>query len=483
MGGKKKNAKLMIIVGVVVALGIGLWAATHGGSAEQPTAEKAEPVKVQAITAAEQQIPDEVWASGTVAPVSEAKIAPRIMSTVSAVYVKEGDRVRAGQVLARLEARDLAAQVAFANAAVNSAQSMHEKASTGVELQAAQTKANIANAEANLQIAKQQLSLAKEGPRRQEKLQSELAVAQANAQFKNAETELARMQRLYDQGVIPKQRLEGVQTQHDVAKAQLEIAKQQYEMTTEGTRGQDLQSAVERVRQAEESLRLAKAAAVQNKMAVKEAQASASMVNQARAGENSAKVMLGYATLVSPISGVVTARYVDPGDTASPGVPVLVVQDDSVYRLEASVAAKDVGEVRAGMTVGIELGSDKRTGTGKVALVVPAGDPATRKFMVKVIVPKELNPISGDFGKASFKVGSTKGIVVPEAAIHDHGGIINVYVIGTNNRTDMRIVRLGRRTSAGMEIITGLLAGDRIIVQSSGELADDVPVVLEGSQP
>lgn len=473
----------MIVAVVVAALGIGLWAATHGRSAEQPKVEKVEPISVKAITAVEQQIPDEVWASGTVAPFAEAKIAPRIMSTVSAVYVKEGDRVRAGQILARLEARDLAAQVASANAAVNSAQSMHEKAATGIELQTAQTRANIANAEANLQIAKQQLSLVKEGPRKQEKVQSQLAMVQAEAQYKNAETELNRMSRLYSQGVVPKQRLEGAQTQFDVAKAQFGIAKQQAEISDEGSRSQDISAAVERVRLAEESLRLAKAAAVQNKMAVKEAQASASMVNQARAGENSAKVMLGYATLVSPISGVVTGRYVDPGDTASPGVPVLVVQDDSVYRLEASVAAKDVGEVSPGMTVGIELGSDKRAGTGKVALVVPAGDPATRKFTVKVDVPKDLNPISGDFGKVSFEVGSTRGIVVPEAAIHDHGGIINVYVIGPNNRTDMRIVRVGRRTLAGAEIITGLLAGDRVIVKSSGELADDVPVVLEGSRP
>lgn len=478
---KNSSHRAFVIAGAVVILGVGAMLTLRGGNATENKTEKVEPISVQTVTAAQQAIPDEVWATGTVAPVAEAKLAPRIMSTVSAVYVKEGDHVRAGQVLARLEAKDLAAQVASANAAVNSAESMREKASTGVELQAAQTRANIANAEAALEIAKQQLSMVKEGPRRQEKVQSQLAVVQAEAQFKNAETELNRMTRLYDQGVIAKQRLEGVQTQYDVAKAQLGIAKQQAEMSGEGSRSQDIQAAKERVKQAEQSLRLAKAASIQNKMAVRESQASASMVSQAKAGRNSTQVMLGYATLTAPISGVVTARFVDPGDTASPGVPVLVVEDDSVYRLEATVASKDVGDITKGMTVGLELGAGKRTGSGRVAVVVPAGDPGTRKFTVKVDVPKSLKPISGDFGRVSFPVGYAKGILIPESAIHDEGGIINVYVVGPNNRTDMRIVRVGKRAPGKVEIITGLQAGDRVITKSSGSLADDVPIVTEGS--
>lgn len=472
---KKKRFQAIAAVLVVVVLGI--WLFTRGGhETTEDAARESEPVRVQTITAVTQLIADEVWASGTVAPYAQAQLAPRIMSTVSAVYVREGDRVRAGQVLVRLEAKDLAAQAASANWALGSAKAMREKAYTGVELQAAQTKANIANAEAAVQIARQQLSVLKEGPRKQEKAQAQLALAQAEAQFKNAETELARMTRLHDQGVIPKQRLESVQTQHDVARAQLGIARQQVEMASEGGRSQDIQAAEERVKQAEQALRLARAAAVQNKMARREAEASASAVSQAAAGANSARVMLGYATLVSPISGVVTARYVDPGDTASPGVPVVVVEDDSVYRLEAAVAAKDLSHVTPGADVGIELGADKRAGSGRVALVVPASDPATRKALIKVDVPKSMYPVSGDFGRVSFPVGYTRGILIPETAVHDQGGITNVYVAGPNNRTDMRIVRTGKRTQGKVEILTGLRPGDKVIVKSSAPLADDVPI-------
>jgi RND family efflux transporter MFP subunit len=467
---------LIIAAVVIIAIAIKL---RGGHEAEGPARRPARPISVRTISAVPRAIPDLVWASGTVAPYAEAQLAPRIMSTVAAVYVREGDRVRRGQVLVRLESKDLAAQVASAGAAVKSADAMKEKAGTAVELQSAQTKANIANAEAALQIAEQQLSIAKEGPRRQEKAQAQLALVQAQAQFNNAETELARMKRLYEQDVIPKQRLDNVQTQYEVAKAQLGIAKQQVELADEGTRKQDLQAAQERVRQARETLRLAKAAAVQNKMAKREAQASASMVSQARAGERSARVMLGYATLTSPISGVVTARYVDPGDTASPGVPVLVVQDDSVYRLEAGVAGRDMSSIFPGLHVDIRLGADSRSGEGQVAMVVPAGDPATRKFTVKVNIPKSLHPISGDYGSVAFPVGYTRGIMIPDSAVHDQEGITNVFVALPNNRTDMRIVRTGRRTGNQVEIITGLRPGDRVITWSSAPLSDDAPVKVE----
>jgi RND family efflux transporter MFP subunit len=214
-------------------------------------------------------------------------------------------------------------------------------------------------------------------------------------------------------------------------------------------------------------------------MAKREAEASASAVSQARAGESSAKVMLGYATIVAPFAGVVTARYVDPGDSASPGVPVIAVEDHSLYRLEASVAARYEERITEGTAVGLELGDDKRRGEGHVALVTPASDPSTRSFTVKVNIPESMKPDSGDFGRVSFPVGHTRAILVPSSAIHDQGGILNVYVAGSNNRTDMRIVRVGRRIDGKVEILTGLQPGDRVITWSSAPLDDDVPFDLE----
>ncbi len=408
----KRQKTIGIALAVVACLVAVLWMMTRrGGGVENASESTERPVKVAAIVVTSRPIADEASASGTIRPLQDAQLAAKIMSTVTEVYVKEGDHVRKGQVLVRLEARDLSTQVSSASAAVNSAQSMSRKAQAAIELQAAQTSASIASAQATLEMARQQLSSAKEGPRKQEKTQADLAVVQAEAQYNHAQTELGRMTRLYEQDVIPKQRLDSTQTQFEVAKAQLGIARQQAEMSREGGRSQDVQAAQERVRQAEEALRLAKASAVQNKMAKRDAQASAAMVSQARAGESAARVQLGYATIVAPFSGVVAARFVDKGDMVSPSVPVMMIEDDSLYRLEATVAARDIGVVFKGMTVGLELGTAKRLGRGRVSVLSPSGDPASRKFLVKVDIPDSMPALTGDFGRMSFARGHTQGVV------------------------------------------------------------------------
>jgi len=468
----------------LLAAGAGLaalWLVAGCGHKQPEQSEEPAPIGVQTVTARLVSIPDQWWSSGTVAPYASAEIAPRIMSTVKAIYVREGDRVRAGQILARLEADDLAAQAASARSAAASAESVREKAQTAVGLQSARTRADIINAEAEMKSARQQLSALREGPRRQEKAQARLMVTQAEAQFKNAEVELARMTRLHQDGVIPRQRLESVQTQYAVASAQLGVAKSRAEMSEEGGRSQDVIVAEERVRQAEASLRLARVSAARDEIARREAKASAQMASQARAGERAAGVMLGYATIVAPFSGVVTGRYVDPGDTASPGTPILSVQDQSRYRLDAAVPTGAAAGLRVGATVEVELGAGKTQGRGRIALVVPSGDPGSRKSIVKIDIPSSLRPVSGDFGRVAFTKSYGKGILLPVSALRDQGGIVNVFVAGPNKRADMRIVRVGREIGDMAEIITGVSPGEAVVVRSEAPLEDDVLVGVKES--
>jgi RND family efflux transporter MFP subunit len=216
-----------------------------------------------------------------------------------------------------------------------------------------------------------------------------------------------------------------------------------------------------------------------NKMALKEAQASDTAVSQAIATEKAAKVRQGYATIVAPFSGVITARSIDPGDMASPGAPILTIEDRSVFRLETKVPAKDIKYIQPGMKIRLEIGSGKVTGTGIVSVISPAGDPATRKFLVKIDIPKSLDPSTGDFGMAGIKVGKSKGIAIPKDAIHDNGGILNVFAVGAENRADMRIIRIGREMAEGVEVTTGLNPGDRIIIKSELPLTDDMPISPE----
>lgn len=468
---------LVILAAAVVVLAVR--GCRHGTRIEK-AAHEPRPVEVEVLRVTPTQIADEVSASGTVRAVAESWIAPKIMSNVAAVYVRQGDRVRRGQVLARLESRDLQAQVAQARAALAAAAAGANRASTAVHLQKAQTQTGIASAEAELKAAREQLSMAKEGARKQQKMQAQLAVAQAEAHFRNAQLEMDRMQRLYDQNVIPKQRLDTTRASYEVAGAQLESAKQQADLVEEGSRVQEVRALEERVTQAEESLRMAKASALQNRMSARSAEEASSQVSQARAALEYARVQLGYATITSPVSGVVTERLVDPGDTVSPGVPVICVEDDSLYRLEAAVPDKDASNLFVGGTVRVTIGSDGRVGEGRVSVLSPTGDPATRTVLAKIDIPKTLRPRSGEFGRVSIPVGFTKAVLVPRGAVHDDGGLAYVFVVTEENRAKMRVVKTGRALDGGVEVVSGLMPKDKVIVRNFGVVTDGVAVSIVG---
>lgn len=474
--GRPAAARTWIWVAGALAIAVVLWALFgRGDGRHQSHAEPREAINVTTLTAGESSLPQEVSATGTVRPVVEARIAPRIMSTVSAVLVREGDRVRAGQVLLRLESRDLRAQLSQAEASLSAAIAGSKRASTAIDLQTAQTSTGIASAEAALKVAREQLSLVRAGPRSQQRAQAHLAVTQARAQLRNAETELNRMKTLYEQDVITKQRLDATQTAYEVARAQFESASQQASLTEEGARTQEIRAAEQQVRQAEEALRMARASAVQDKMSVSNARVADSQVEQARAAVELARTQLGYATITSPISGVVASRSVDPGDTVTPGTPVLSVQD-SRFRLEATVPESSAALIRPGSAVRVRLGSDRREATGRVAVVSPAGDPGTHKFLVKADLPDSLRPRSGEFGRMTFAASFSQSIVLPDAAVRDEGGLPVVFIVDEHKRARMRNVRLGRRTDEGVEILSGLSPGDRVIIANSGVLADGAPV-------
>ena len=481
--GKERTAtvrkRLLLIAGLVVIF-IVLISAMRGKHNRAELKTETEPeISARVIILGASEVPNEVSASGTVRPIVESKIAPKIMSNVAAVYAREGDHVKAGQVLIRLESRDLRAQLSQAEASLAAASAGSGRAYTAIDLQKAQTSTSIAGAEASLKAAREQLSLVKAGPRKQQRAQAHLAVVQAQAQFTNAEIELNRMKRLYEQDVVAKQRLDGAQASYDVAKAQLDSAKEQASMTEEGSRTQEIEAAQQQVRQAEESLRMAKASAVQNKMSVSNARVASSQVAQARAGVEFARTQLSYAIIVSPISGVVSQRLVDPGDTVSPGIPVIAVQADANYRLEATVPEKYMDNIYIGKAVNVTIGSDDKTARGTVAVISPAGDPASHKFVVKVDLPAGLGAHSGQFGRINFPVSYSRGLIVPESAIHDEGGLPTVFIVDSKNRARMQAVKVGRSIDGGVEILSGIQSGDHVIVQNSGVLADGARVRIE----
>lgn len=204
------------------------------------------------------------------------------------------------------------------------------------------------------------------------------------------------------------------------------------------------------------------------------ARAEAALV-QAREGAKAAATMAGYTRVTAPIGGIVTAKQVDVGATVFPGTPLMTVEEEGSYRLEANAPESLLGKVRPGQEVAVVFDGVSGETKGRVADVVPTVDPASRTFVVKVdVAAKGLR--SGLYGKAFFPVGSRQGVVVPKGAIVDRGALTSVWVVDGEKRARLRLIKTGPAVGDRVEVLSGLSAGERIVTGGMEKVVDGAKV-------
>ncbi|HEU0264709.1 MAG TPA: efflux RND transporter periplasmic adaptor subunit [Geobacterales bacterium] len=347
-----------------------LLAACKGGektpiAAEGPTVKgvTVESVKVAAIA-------DLLEATGTVKARNSAQIAARIPGAVSSVLVREGERVRKGQLLMTIEAAESAAGSAGAEAGVIEAQRGLDEA-----------------------IARRKLS---------------------DATFE-------RFRTLYEAQAVTKQEFETREMEKNLAEQGV-------------------------------------------------ARAEARLV-QAREGARALATVAGYRRITAPLAGIVSGKSVDVGMTVFPGMPLMTVEEEGGYRLEASVSESLLGKVKTGDRITLAIDEAAPNLSGRVAEVVPVVDPASRTFIVKIdLAGKGLR--SGMFGRAFFPAGTKQGALVPATAIVTRSALTSVWVVDKEKRVRLRLVKVGRPVGDKVELLSGLADGEQVAVAGIELLVD-----------
>jgi len=185
-------------------------------------------------------------------------------------------------------------------------------------------------------------------------------------------------------------------------------------------------------------------------------------LRQAREAARAAGAVAGYSRVTSPLAGVVTARPVDVGATVFPGTPMVTVEEEGNYRLEAAAPESLAGKVKVGDKVTVAIDNVPAVTGGRVAEVVPTADPLSRTFTVKIdIAAKGVH--SGMFGRALFPVGERKGILVPKGAVVERGMLSQLFVVDAEKRLRLRLVKTGKTVGDRVEIISGLSDGERVV--------------------
>ena len=200
------------------------------------------------------------------------------------------------------------------------------------------------------------------------------------------------------------------------------------------------------------------------------AQAAAAQVDALRAQSAAAKAqvsganaMLGYTRIRAPFAGVITSRNADPGALASPGVPLLQIDSSGALQFQTTIDESAITAIHTGMRIPVRLDAMPGSTEGTVAQILPAADPASHTFLVKINLPSSKQVRAGMYGSAEIATGKRQAITVPRSTVVMRGSLPCAYVVDSNGIAQLRYVTLGPEQSGVVEILSGISAGEKLV--------------------
>jgi RND family efflux transporter MFP subunit len=209
----------------------------------------------------------------------------------------------------------------------------------------------------------------------------------------------------------------------------------------------------------------------QKKLAGLEHERVQEIVSRAAASLSEAKIYLGFSRIVSPVNGVVTEKKIEVGGMAVPGMPLLTVEGRGTFHAEVSVDESLSSKLRVGAPVLVFLEAINRQIPGKIREILPAVDPLSRSFTVKVSLSGD-GLRSGLYAKMRIVSGKKEIILAPRSAIVEKGQLTGVYAVDGQDVVTYRLVRTGKEYDGQLEILSGLKPNDRIIVKGAEKAVD-----------
>ncbi len=205
----------------------------------------------------------------------------------------------------------------------------------------------------------------------------------------------------------------------------------------------------------------------------------------AKSGLDQAKSQLSYANVRAPFTGVIVEKLAEAGGLASPGQPIVVIENLQSVSVQTEVAGELFAVLRAGDSASVLIDGQPEALTGTIYTLVSAANPKTRTHTVKLSLPAISNVNSGTFARVSFKRGERQTIMVPSTAIVVRAGIPGVFVV-SEGKAYFSMVRPGMSMNGQTEIQAGLNLGERIVIDNNlsllnGDIVETVAATNEGA--
>lgn len=200
--------------------------------------------------------------------------------------------------------------------------------------------------------------------------------------------------------------------------------------------------------------------------------------------KNEINSQFAYANIKAPFSGVITNKFINKGDMANPGVPLISVEGKSGFEVMAMVPESEISKIKKGALVDVLVKSINQTIKGKVTEISTSAKNTGGQYLVKIKLNKtNTNVLSGMFTTVQFPIEksqtNTGMVLIPTEAIVERGQLQGVYTVSVNNKALLRWLRLGRTFGNQVEVLSGLKADETYILSAEGKLYNGATISIQ----
>ncbi len=315
---------------------------------------------------------------------TQVDLSFKIAGRLTALNVREGDRVKKGFEIARVDPGQLEPQRARDRAAVDSAQSNYQQLITSIEYQKATLESDIASKRADLDQAKARLAELLAGSRTQEIQQAQAAVSDAKARRDMAQRERDRLETLYKNEDISTSQFDQARTTLDSAAAVLRQAEQRLAMIQEGPRLEEIAGQRAAVAHAEAAVKTAEANRIEIRRKEQELTARRAEIDKARAQEGMSQAQLNDTSIVAPVDGMVMVKPAEIGEVVAAGTTVATIADLEHPWLRAYINEPDLDRIKIGQKVKLSTDSRKgKTYSGTITFIASEAEFTPKQIQTK----------------------------------------------------------------------------------------------------
>ena len=258
------------------------------------------------------------------------------------------------------------------------------------------------------------------------KAQTTAGITEAQAAFNNAEKDYERFQNLFAKNSASQKELDDQRARYEMAKARLEGARQM---------------------------------------------------------KNEVESQFAYVDLRAPFNGVITNRYIDEGDMANPGAPLISVEGPGSFEITASVPEREISKIKSGAEVQVLVKSLDIQLPGTITEVSTSARNTGGQYLVKVVLDKtDSGILSGMYATVQFPVEKSvdaTALLVPKDAIVHRGELTGIYTVSQSNTAILRWLRLGRTFGDMVEVLSGLSADEKYIIDVDSKIFNGAKLTIK----